>query len=114
MADLSDEGINKLARKVNEEILCLKLTDTVISECTKDQQDLIHIFRDSGKSFLSNEEVYVAYGKKHHTDSVKDRRARTRNILQRNCETSKQFKNGDGKKIFRTSSRGFWGLTPEW
>jgi hypothetical protein len=87
-----------------------------LDKCSKDQRDLIMVFWKLGKPFASNGDIYAEY-RKHHpcdADPVKHRENRIRNVLQRNCETSKRFKDGDGRKIFRTEKRGFWELTPEY
>lgn len=87
-----------------------------IDKCSKDQRDLIMVFWSLCKPFAANGEIYSEYRKYHPCDAdpVKHRENRIRNVLQRNCETSKQFKDGDGRKIFGTQKRGFWGLTPEY
>jgi hypothetical protein len=85
-----------------------------LATCTKDQLDLIKVFWCLGIPFAANSEIYSEYRNQHphDADPVKNRDNRIRNVLQRNCETSKRFKDGDGRKIFRTPTRGFWGLTP--
>ena len=98
--------------------LVLHLLDLYIipalATCTKDQLDLIKVFWCLGIPFAANSEIYSEYRNQHphDADPVKNRDNRIRNVLQRNCETSKRFKDGDGRKIFRTPTRGFWGLTP--
>src|SRR3954447_11399492 len=65
---------------------------------TKDQYDLIMVFQRLSKSLSPLVDIYVEYRRQHpDADPVKNRNARIRNVLQRNCETSKRFKNGDGR-----------------
>ena len=93
---------------------CEPVMGDTLATCTKDQLDLIKVFWCLGIPFAANSEIYSEYRNQHphDADPVKNRDNRIRNVLQRNCETSKRFKDGDGRKIFRTPKRGFWGLTP--
>lgn len=78
---------------------------------TKDQRDLILVFWRLGNA-VALADIYAEYKRQHPKDEhAKNRKARIRNVLQRNCGGSKQFKNGDGLDIFYSASRGVWGLT---
>jgi hypothetical protein len=81
---------------------------------TRDQSDLILVFwRIGGPAVLAD--IYAEYKRQHPSDLyVKNRKNRIRNVLQRNCASSKQFRNGDGRNIFFSPSRGVWGLVEEY
>jgi hypothetical protein len=98
------EGYDEYEREVRE------TTNSELYQATKDQKDLINVLRTLGK-VSGNADIYYEYNKQHPgNDRVNDRKARIRNVLQRNCETSKQFQGKD--KIFTSPSRGCWWLTP--